>query len=356
MSQSLQWAGVDTSTRTFAICVIDNDGQTIDDADLPADVAAVRNFLDCHAPDLAGVALETGTTSVHLARSLTGFGYPVSVYDASKVQRFLNLRPNKTDANDARGLAEIARVGSPHIRGVYQKSLDMWVLRSKLVIRERVIQMRKVNERALMSLFHGYGVRADEHVSSQTSLHRVVLKMIVSVERSYEVPIRELAMPLLALSASLRREELRLENDLKRYARKSDICRRFMEIPGVGVITAVSFLTAIGDPSRFSKSEDVGAYLGLTPQTWQTGQYVRKRGISKQGNALTRKHLHGAARQALNARKESDLQRWGKNLAARTNRRKAVIALARKLAVLMLTIWKNGSRFDFARASPQPKS
>lgn len=349
MSEGLRWAGVDTSTRTYSVCIVDAGGGVVSQADLPADTEAAHAFLNSHTPTLVEVALETGTTSVHLARTLAELGYAVSIYDALKVRRFLQLKLNKTDTNDAHGLAEVARIGGAHLRKTYLKPLSLSVLRSKLVIRERMIKMRKLNEAAMMSLLHAYGVRADVRPSSQPSLRRIVMKMIRDVERNYEVPIRDLIIPLIKLSATLRKEELRLEKELKDYAFHSDICCRLMEIPGVGVITAVSFVTAIGDPHRFHQSCDVGAYLGLTPRVWRTGIYTKRRGISKIGNRLTRKHLHIAARGVLDSRIESSLQTWAKGLADRTNRRKAVVALARKLAVVMLTIWKTGSRFELVR-------
>lgn len=355
MGDELRWAGVDTSTRTFSICIIDRAGRVVTEANLPADAAAAHVFLSDQASTLAEVALETGTTSIHLARELTKRGYAVSVYDAFQVHRFLRVRLNKTDANDARGLAEIARIGGRHLRRVFLKPLNLSVLRSQLVIRERLIRLRKLNEAGLMSLLHAYGVRADERVYSQASLQRVVTKMVRDAERVYDAPIRELVMPLMKLSIQLPRDELRLENDLKAFATKDEVCRRLMEIPGVGVITAVSFITAIGDPSRFQKSQDVGAYLGLTPKVWRTGKYTKKRGISKIGNNMTRKHLHIAATAALNSRTESALQTWARELAARSNRKKAIVGLARKMAVVMLTIWKSGSRFNFSPRIPQPQ-
>ena len=260
MDCSSHWAGIDTSTRTFSICIVDGAGEMLRQADLPADTTAVEEFLRCE-DSLANVALETGTTSLHLARTLTARGFPVAIYDALAVHRFLQLKRNKTDTNDAQGLAEIARIGGPRIRPVYLKPLDLSVIRSKLVIRDRLIKMRKVNERALMSLLHTYGVRAGGRISSAKSLRRVVWRMVRSVERTYDVPIRELVAPLLRLSVILRQQELRLESELKVFAASNQPCRKFMEIPGVGVITSVSFVTAIGDPTRFRKAADVGAYL-----------------------------------------------------------------------------------------------
>lgn len=356
MSNDARWAGIDTSTRTYSVCVVDETGHTVSKADLPADAAAADAFLSSHLPGLTEVALETGRTSIHLARRLTELGYPVSVYDALKVHKFLRLKPNKTDVNDALGLAEIARIGGSTIRKVYLKPLHLSLLRTKLVTRERLIKMRKVNEGAIMSLLHSYGVRASGRVSSRVSLRRVVAEMLTKVERSYDVPVRGIVMPLVELSVSLRQEELRLENELKEWANADEACRRLMEIPGVGPITSISFMTAIGDPSRFEKTEDVGPYLGLTPKVWQTGAYTRSRRISKTGSGMTRKHLHAAARQTLDSRTNSPLQAWGRSLAVRANRRKALVALARKLAVIMLAIWKSGSRFDYTRAPPVAKT
>ena len=277
MEQSLHWAGVDTSTRTFAVCVVDEQGNIIREAQLPADITDMHQFLSAASP-ISEVAFETGTTSIHPARALQALGYNVTVYHALSVQRFVRLMINKTDVNDARGLAELARLRGGQLRKVYLRPRHLSVLRMKLVTRERLMQMRKVNEAALMSLLHAHGVRADERVSSETSLRRVVEKLIAKAEVTYGASVREMTVPLLELSATLRAEELRIENDLKKYASMDDLCQRLIAIPGVGLISAISFITAVGDPSRFSRSGDVGAYLGLTPKIWKTGAFERKRG------------------------------------------------------------------------------
>jgi len=309
-------------------------------------VALAKGFLAPYSDTLKLVALETGRTSTHLARSLLEAGYPAKVYDALRVYRFLRVRSNKTDSHDARGIAEVGRIGGESIRPVYLKPLGIALVREKLVIRERLIRFRKENENALMNILNAYGVRAADRITSFQALQRNVLAMLNRIEEDYESPIRAQILPLLDLSQMLRRQEGRLEREIDTYANRTEVCRRMMAVPGGGPITAVSFVTAIGDPKRFSNTEDVGPYLGLSPRIWRTGRYSRQSRISKWGNSLTRKHLHIAARTALNSKTDTSLRKWALQLAGRANRKKATVALARKLAVVLLAMWKSGSTFD----------
>ncbi len=346
MSRQSKWVGIDTSTRTFAICVLDGEGRVVDSAELAADVGLALDYLSHHSETIQAVALETGRTSIHLARSLLDAGYPVRVYDALRVHRFLLVRTNKTDTNDAKGIAEFGRIAGETSRPVYLKPLELALVREKLVIRERLIRFRNQNEKALMNILNGYGVRAAESITSFDVLRRNVLTMLDMIEANCKSPIRAQIIPLLEISQLLRQHEGRLKREISDYAKKSQVCRRMMGVPGVGPITAVSFVTAVGDPSRFSNTADVGAYLGLTPRLRQTGLYSKPSKISKRGNSLTRRHLHVAARAAINCKSETKLREWALQLAARGNRKKATVALSRKIAVVLLSMWKSGSAYE----------
>jgi transposase len=198
----------------------------------------------------------------------------------------------------------------------------------------------------MFSILHMHGVRAEGRIFSEVSLKREVEAMMKAAAAEYGSAIRKLVQPLLDLAIRLRRMVHEMDLDLRRTAISDPLCRRFMEIPGVGVLSALSFITAIGEPHRFHHPTDVGAFLGLTPRIWQTGHYRRRFGISKAGSRLTRKHLFSAAKAMLNSRQDTPFKLWALQLAERSNRRKATVALARKLAVLMLVMWRNDTSYE----------
>ena len=179
-------------------------------------------------------------------------------------------------------------------------------------------------------------------------------------DRGFEARVRELATreagleeavsALLAVRARLEQQIEALETRILSFARRSNPCRRLMTIPGVGALTAVSFVTAVDDPVRFNRSSGVGAYFGLTPRRHQSGEVDRDGKVSKFGDALTRTYLFEAAGTLLfRVTKWSALKAWDTRLARRIGSKKARVALARKLAVLMHRVWMDGTEFRWSK-------
>jgi transposase len=139
-------------------------------------------------------------------------------------------------------------------------------------------------------------------------------------------------------------------------AKETAMCRHLMSIPGVGVLTALAFMTAIEDPARFGKSRSVGAFLGLTPKRYQSGETDWDGRISKCGDALVRAYLYEAANALLtNCKKWSALKAWGMQLAKRRGLSKAKVAVARKLAVIMHQMWTTGEAFRWSSEAAKGK-
>jgi transposase len=158
---------------------------------------------------------------------------------------------------------------------------------------------------------------------------------------------------LLSVYAGLKQQILCLDRELMGYAKESEICRRLMTIPGIGVLTAVAFITAIDDPAKFAKSSSVGAYLGLTPRRYQSGEADHNGGISKCGDPLVRAYLFEAATTLLTrVEKWSALKAWGLRVAKRSGMKKAAVAVARKMAVIMHRMWADGEKFRWSASEP----
>jgi transposase len=248
---------------------------------------------------------------------------------------------NKTDANDAYGLAQIVRTG--WYKEVAVKSLDSHRLRTLLSSRAQLVDMRRDLGTKLRGVLKTFG------------------KIVGKVgERGFEARVRELAAgeagleeavsALLAVRERLEQQIEALETLILRFAKRSDPCRRLMTIPGVGALTAVSFVAAVDDPTRFRRSSGVGAYFGLTPRRHQSGETDRDGKVSKFGDALTRTYLFEAAGVLLfRVTRWSALKAWSTRLVRRIGSKKARVALARKLAVVMHRVWMDGTEFRWSK-------
>jgi len=180
---------------------------------------------------------------------------------------------------------------------------------------------------------------------TQASFQKRVLELLADQPR-----LAAMVQPMLIARTTLRQQCAVLHRMVLTAVRTDATCRRLMTIPGVGTITAITYLTTIDDPDRFQRSRDVGAHLGLTPKKYASGEVDRNSGISKCGDVLMRTTLYQAALALLTrCQKHSALRNWGLQVAKRRGLRRAVVAVTRKLAVVMHRIWADGTEFRWTR-------
>jgi len=197
-------------------------------------------------------------------------------------------------------------------------------------------------------LLRVYGGRVEAGAKVPATFRERVVEQLLQIQDNDDINLRPRILPILDLCARLHADAERIEAELEMLARQNPVCQRFMEIPGVGAITALSFFTAIEEPTRFRRADDVAAYLGLTPRIYQSGESLFRGSISKMGNRLTRTHLVNAATVMLAAtRTFSSLKDWGLRLSKKIGFHKARIAVARKLAIIMFGLWRDGTHFQF---------
>ena len=354
MGKRVLWAGLDTGEETSRLSVVGEDLVPVFEETLLSRPDVIADTLRALGDVIIGdVALEATGASNHIAHGLRDRGFPVSLFHAPHVSRYLRLSRNKTDKNDARGLAALAKLALPSVRRVHLKSPEIQRLRAQLQFRHRLTVQRVACEGMIRSLIrlNGGWVKAS---SSSTQVVRNVTEAVVRLREELGIDLADEIEALLDLAASMRRFLERIERELADWARRSPICSRLLEIPGVGPITAISFYTAIEDPWRFQDPVDVGAYLGLAPMVKQSGTTLQHSRISRMGNTLTRSHLVSAATSLFTGRaKDSPLKRWGIALAARSGTRRAAIAVARRLAVIMLGVWRSGCAYDYRLVEPR---
>lgn len=352
MAKQRIWAGLDVGEEQTRICLVGDGGDIL----LEKKASSLDAVLDVLAPFAAvaevRVVLEAGMAN-HLTRRLRESGCPVTVIDTVTANRVLSIRRNKTDTNDARGLADLGRMLRKDAASVYVKSPEFQHLRSKLMTRDRMVKQRTSLDNSLRSLLREHG--ASPHAAPPKKGWRIALNEEVDrLGSEVGLDIRGEVKPLVDIRETLDRYVSWSDKDLLRLASSNSVTKRFLDIPGVGPITALSFYSAIEDPMRFPSVSNVGAYLGMTPRVKQSGASLQRGRITKAGNKLTRTHLVMAAGVLLSRAKTStSIRDWGASIASRSGHSKAKVAVARKLAIVMLSLWKSGR--DFA-PYPAPAS
>ncbi|RAH95921.1 IS110 family transposase [Acuticoccus sediminis] len=334
-----QYVGLDVSQKETAVCIVDGEGTVVFEGRATTDPDALAEIIGERAPAASRIGLETGMMSSWLWRELNQRGLPVICIDARHAHAVLSTRMNKSDGNDARGIAELIRVG--WYREVRIKSPESQAARTLLVARSRLVTIRKDLHNQIRSMLGEIGLR----------LPRAVGRAFVSRVRDCLADrsgLLEVVEPLLAVYERVLAEQARLDKKAQDLARADETVRRLMTVPGIGAVTALAYRHTIDDPTRFASAQTVGAYLGLTPRRRQSGTMDVKGRVSKWGDRALRSYLYEAAVVLLHRTKRwSRLKVWGVQLARRVGLKKAHTAVARKLAVILHCIWTDGTEFEW---------
>lgn len=335
------YAGLDVSDKTTHICVVDADGTVLKRDVVASAPEVLAKWLGKHCPELARVVLETGPLSTFLYHGLAERAVPVECICARHAKGVLAARVNKSDVHDAEGLAQLARTG--WFKRVHMKASATHIDRAALRIRGQLITTRVAMANQLRGLLKLFGLRMG---AANTPRKRHERLTALYQQRP---DLEPLFAPLVA-SMEVIESQLRASNRLLEDRAEADpICSRLMSVPGVGPITALTFAASVEDPHRFARSEDVGAYAGLVPRRSQSGERDVHGHISKAGDSMLRKSLYEAANIILcRVQRPFALQQWGQRIAEAKGNRRARVAVARKLAVLLHSLWLNETEFRWA--------
>jgi transposase len=333
-----QYVGLDVSLDETKVPVLDEQGRRVWRGSCASTPEAIEVTIRKHVPDAVRIGLETGPLTTWLWQALTDAGLPMVCLDARQAKAALNMRINKTDDNDAEGLAHLVRSG--WYREVRVKSREAMLVRSLLGARTQLLGMVTDLSNQIRGLMKTFGLVVPKGAGKifEANVRRLL---------EGEALVAGVVLPLLESWRAVRARAADLDRQLLSVVRGSATCRRLMTIPGIGAVVAASFVAAVETPENFTTSRAVGAWIGLTPRRYQSGQVDDDGPISRRGDARLRALLYEAATAMLTrVQGESELRRWGLALKKRLGFKRAAVALARKMAVIMHAMWKNGADFD----------
>lgn len=332
------YVGLDVSLKETAICLVDEHGTIVREGSAltnPDDLAA---FLNAGNEGITRIGLEAGNLAAWIVEALRDRGFPIVCMEALHASRMLKAQAIKTDRNDARGLAQIVRCG--WYKPVHIKSQASQRLRVLLNNRQLVLSKRKDIENHIRATLRSFGLKMGRVWTGR--FDRRVRELLV--DRS---DLADLVEPLLVVRQALADQQAILTAQARALARRDTVCQLLQSIPGVGPLTSLAFRATIDDPARFRRSRDVGAHLGLVPRKYASGEIDMNGRITRTGDRLTRSYLYEAAQSLMiRCKAETPLRAWGVNLAKRSCRKTALVAVARKLSVIMHRMWVDGTQFD----------
>ncbi len=300
-----QFIGLDVSLKDTFLSVREN-GERIWRGKCPSDPKLIAEVIRKRAANAKRVVFETGPLSVWFYHALKLEGLPAICIDARHAQAALNMAPNKTDANDADGLAHLAEVG--FYREVRVKSFDSMLTRTLVAARNQMLKATTQLSNQIRGLMKTFGLVVPKGAGRVFEGH--VRSLLAS-----NAGLEQIILPVLEAWRGLRARAAELSKQLVASARASEQCQLLSSIPGVGAVTASSFVAAIEDPANFSKSRSVGAWIGLTTRRYQSGEVDYGGHISRRGDNHLRGLLYEAAVVILTrTTADSALRVWGLKL------------------------------------------
>jgi transposase len=335
------FAGLDVSVKETSVCIVDDTGRIIREVKVASEPEALLPVLKNGGYHFKRIGLEAGPLSQWLFSALAEVGLPVICVETRHMRAVLKAQINKTDRNDARGMAQMMRAGL--YRPVHVKTLRSQKLRMLLTHRKLLQSKAIAVENDLRGTLRNFGLKVG---MVGTVKFEARIKELVA-----DIPdLASLVEPLLIVRRVLREQIAVLHRRLLAIVKDDAACRRLMTIPGVGPVVALTYRATVDVPARFRNSKAVGAAFGLTPAKYQSGEINRSGAISKCGDDMMRVMLYEAAQILLvRSTRWSWLKAWAMQIAKRRGLKKAIVALARRLAVIMHRIWVDGTEFRWIR-------
>jgi len=322
------YVGLDVSMKKTSVCIVNEQGKIVHESDVKTDPHLLADMIEKTGLKIELVGFESGSLSHYLIQGFKERAVPAVCIDARKMSVILSVRINKTDKNDARGIADALRTGT--FTRVHDKPHDAVNRSAVLTMRRAMVDHRTQIKNHVRGILKTYGIRLGSvgptKFSEQVKSHIDHLDGLVY--RTIEAE--------LGIFDALHQKIVEIDQELLKIARQDKKVHLLMTVPGIGEITALTYQAEIFDPTRFTDSRKVGAYLGMTPTQYSSGETQKQGRASKCGNKELRSLLNEAALVVLTrSKKWSKLKAWGLRLMRKKGVKKACMAVGRKLAVIM---------------------
>jgi transposase len=335
------FAGLDVSVKDTSICIVDDTGKITREVRVASEPDALLAVLRNPTYRFKRIGLEAGPLSQWLFSALAEADLPVICVETRHMRAVLKAQINKTDRNDARGIAQMIRVGL--YRPVHVKTLRSQKLRMLLTHRKLLQSKAIAVENDLRGTLRNFGLKV-----GMVGAAKFEARINELVENLADLAV--LVEPLLVVRRVLREQIGILHRRVLAIVRDDEVCRRLMTVPGVGPVVALTYRATVDVPARFRKSKSVGAVFGLTCSRDQSGERDRPGAISRCGDEMMRAMLYEAAQSMLvRSTRWSWLKAWAMKIAKHRGMKRAIVALARRLAVILHRIWVDGTEFRWTR-------
>src|SRR5258707_4262642 len=335
------FAGLDGSVKDRRVCIVDDTGRIVREVKVASEPEALLAVLTNPTYRFKRIGLEAGPLSQWLFSALAEAELPVICVETRHMRAALKAQINKTDRNDARGIAQMMRVGL--YRPVHVKTLRSQKLRMLLTHRKLLQSKAIAIDNDLRGTLRNFGLKVG--VVGKVKFEARIKELVENLP-----DLAVLVEPMLIVRRVVREQLGILHRRLLAVVRDDDVCRRLMTIPGVGPVVALTYRVTVDVPARFRNSKAVGAVFGLAPAKDKSGENDRTGAISPCGDEMMRMMLYEAAQSMLvRSAKWSWLKTWAMKIARHRGIKKAIVALARRLAVIMHRMWVDGTEFPWTR-------
>ena len=335
------YAAIDVALELSSVCIVDAAGKVVKESKVGTHPEALAKFFKDLGLPLTLIGLEAGPLSQWLHAGLIAAGFEAVLLETRHVKKALSASTVKTDRRDARGMAQLLRMG--WFRPVHAKSVGSQEVRALLVARKQLQHKLIDIEMSIRGILRGFGLKIGK--VTKKDFEKRVRELVTG-----HATLQEIAAAMLSARATLITQFNNLHKAVLDIVRHDEVCRRFMTTPSVGAIVAITYRSALDDPARITKSKNAGPLFGLTPRRYQSGETDVTGGITRVGDEMVRTALYEAANILLSrVTRFSALKRWGLEVAKRRGLKRAKVAVARKLAVILHRMWIDGTTFRWTK-------
>lgn len=342
------YVGLDVSNADTSICIVNFDGEIVKEAKVLSNPDSIDRYLKKTGLEFQRIGLEAGSLSHWIVTGLRKQAWEVICIDSRFMAAILETNVNKTDKNDARAIANAIRC--KNYKEVHIKSIESVQTNALLTARKALVHQRIDLYNTVRGILKTFGIKLPKGLKSvrEAIKQAIAFDSFVPDEQKISSHIDwSVIEPLIVCLEKVEEQLEILEEKLKLAAKNDSVVQRLMTHPGVGVVTAVSYKAEIDDPTRFKKSRSVGAYLGMTPKQYSSGETIKQGRISKRGSTEIRALLHEAGVVLITrTKKKSKLKTWGLKKKRKLKTQKAGMAVGRKIAINLHRMWIDGRDFD----------